>query len=849
MATKSAPHPAILAVLQDLESVPYTDGDRGPVGLDHATSVSLARALAVGGLSRLDPGLTTVEIWDPAAGLGFAGFLLVEALQASGVEIRYRGQDINEAAASASRLRFNAVHDAEIAQADTLAHDAFKDFSADLVIVDAPWGLDWRGSASHVEARQSKGEFRFGLPQRSDSTWLFISLALEKLHPAEQGGGRVAALVNPGALSSGGATAAVRKRIVDEGLLESVTRLPDGLAPNTQIPLYLLTFSNNARDVTRGRAMVADLQTMFTTDHHRRSIPVEAFHELEFGLRTTKSGARNRTISTRQFTRRDARLSRTTKEGNQLSWRVTTHNNTGIDGGLLEARYGPHSGVSLIEEPRETVDLDPSHVFKDDSRELLRDMAAKGWPSRRLSSLLAREPCIETDPDDEQDGLYLFVPTSRGGRAATDLSETTAGGRVLAIQLDDDSIYLPFMAAWLNSEQGIASRLHAIDKGSSGHHLKVLRSDPNSLMRWADELLVPVPDLRVQLSLAAADERLSSFQTDLGTRRASIWSSPEDADEVVSKVAAAFDDSLTSWLDQLPYPIASALWTAESAQSAGEQQRAYLHAWEAIVTFHATVLLSASRADPGGSSETEAAIRQILHEQHLGIEKASFGTWVVIVEKTSKNLRSAIEDGDADDVARVRRAFAELGRAGIERLISKELVNKFKEVNTKRNRWSGHTGYTSERELRTQVDSLESDLRELRGLLENVWSQLMLVRPGSAKRRRDGLVQTAEVAVGTRTPFAAREFAVGEQMFEDELYLVRDGSQSPLCLGHFVQLRAAPSSAQFTTYFYNRTEGRSVRMVSYQYGPESELQDDVKSLLSDFGGLADAVADDHHGRT
>ncbi|GAB2650424.1 hypothetical protein GCM10027169_15870 [Gordonia jinhuaensis] len=359
-------------------------------------------------------------------------------------------------------------------------------------------------------------------------------------------------------------------------------------------------------------------------------------------------------------------------------------------------------------------------------------------------------------------------------------------------------------------------------------------------MRWADELLVPVPDLGVQLALASVDERLSSFQADLGARRASIWSAPENADEVVSKVAGAFDDSLTTWLDQLPYPIASALWTAESARSVAEQQRAYLHAWEAIVTFHATVLLAASRSDPGSSSETEAAIRQTLHEQHLGIEKASFGTWVVIVEKTSKNLRSALADGDADDEARVRRAFAELGRASIEKLISKDVVEKFKQVNGKRNRWSGHAGYTSEQALRTQVGSLDSDLRELRGLLGNVWSQLVLVRPGSAKRRRDGLVQTAEVAVGTRTPFATREFAVGDHMFEDELYLVRDGSQSPLRLGHFVQLRAAPSSAQFTTYFYNRTEGRSVRMVSYQYGPESELQDDVESLLADFGGLAEA---------
>lgn len=136
-----------------------------------------------------------------------------------------------------------------------------------------------------------------------------------------------------------------------------------------------------------------------------------------------------------------------------------------------------------------------------------------------------------TNAAEAQGERQLFVSTTRGGIAALDLSETNAGGRVLAVQLDDDSVYPPFMAAWLNSEQGVASRLRAIDNGSSGHHLKALRADANSLMRWADELIVPVPDPGVQFALASADERLSSFQADLGTRRASIWSDPEIADD------------------------------------------------------------------------------------------------------------------------------------------------------------------------------------------------------------------------------------------------------------------------------------------------------------------------------
>ena len=173
-----------------------------------------------------------------------------------------------------------------------------------------------------------------------------------------------------------------------------------------------------------------------------------------------------------------------------------------------------------------------------------------------------------------------------------------------------------------------------------------------------------MPARSTQLALASADERLGSYHAELNRQRESIWAAPDSAAEVVSRIANAFDDSVSTWLDQLPFPIASALWTAETATSPGDQQRAYLHAWEAIVTFHATVLLSATRCDPGSSSDVEAAIGQTLREQHLGIERASFGTWVIIVEKTSKDLRRALESNDPDDVARIRNAFGDLSQTG-----------------------------------------------------------------------------------------------------------------------------------------------------------------------------------------
>ena len=63
-------HPAIRAVLQETGPGFSLNAGDGAVGAEHTTSVSLARALAIGCLSRLEGDLTSVNVWDPAAGSG-----------------------------------------------------------------------------------------------------------------------------------------------------------------------------------------------------------------------------------------------------------------------------------------------------------------------------------------------------------------------------------------------------------------------------------------------------------------------------------------------------------------------------------------------------------------------------------------------------------------------------------------------------------------------------------------------------------------------------------------------------------------------------------------------------------
>lgn len=729
-----------------------------------------------------------------------------------------------------------SLSDAQITQANTLESDEFADFKADLAIVDAPWGMNWKSSDRAVRFRQDAGSFTFGLPALSDSVWLFISLALEKLRTPADGGGRVAALVHRAALSASGSQE-VRRQILDAGLLESVSRLPEGLAPNTSIPLYLVTFTNSPTEYRQNKTLIFDQRAQFSTSKGRRSILDSALRDVESGLRTWKQGRRNRTVGSLKFTKRTAKLTRSLANGHQLSWPLTTYNDTFIDDEHLTARYGHDSQISIVGDITESVDLDPSYIFGDEAREISDHIRFRGWPARRLSAVLGAPPEAITDKTGPDIPPGILIPTAQSGQVSLGQLQSGSRGRHLLLHVDEDLVDAKFLISWLNSEAGVTSRRRAIAASNSGMHFEALRSDRRSLMRWADELIIPIPEKTTQLSLAAADAQLHSYEATIKDIRENIWVDPENAENSVEEIGHAFDDSIDRWIDQLPFPIASALWTAQTAYSAGEQQLAYIHAWEAIVAFHATALLSASRSDVARSHEIESAIRRTLEGRNLSMRRASFGSWMVIIEKTSSEFRRTLRDDDPDEIARVSRMFGDLSRAAIDRLVSVDVLDKFRDVNSKRNRWQGHPGYTSPDEFSSQVSSLIADLRDLRGLLGNVWLQLPLVRAGSARRSSGGIVQSVEVAMGARSRFKAENFQVGEFMEDGELYLAKDGSQAPVKLGRFVRLLEAPPNAQYTSYFYNRTEGSDVHMVSYQFGTEAGRREDLATYGDDLTDL------------
>ena len=119
--------------------------------------------------------------------------------------------------------------------------DRLKHF--DVVVANPPVSLDKRG---HDNAAQDRfGRFRRGLPPRTKGDYAFILHMIETMKPKT---GRMAVVVPHGVLFRGGSEGAIRRKLIEENLLDAVIGLPEKLFYGTGIPAAILIFRKSKPD-------------------------------------------------------------------------------------------------------------------------------------------------------------------------------------------------------------------------------------------------------------------------------------------------------------------------------------------------------------------------------------------------------------------------------------------------------------------------------------------------------------------------------------------------------------------------------------------------------------------------
>ena len=184
------------------------------------------------------------RICDPACG---SGGLLIEAAQVVGNDdYALYGMEVNGSTWALARMNM-FLHGADAARiewCDTLTAPALVEndrlMKFDNVVANPPFSLKKWGAEAVSEDPYNR--FWRGAPPPSKGDFAFISHMIEI---AIENRGRVAVVVPHGVLFRGAAEGRIRRKLIEDNLLDTVIGLPGNLFPTTSIPVAVLLFDRS----------------------------------------------------------------------------------------------------------------------------------------------------------------------------------------------------------------------------------------------------------------------------------------------------------------------------------------------------------------------------------------------------------------------------------------------------------------------------------------------------------------------------------------------------------------------------------------------------------------------------
>ena len=189
-------------------------------------------------------------------------------------EIHVYGQEVNPETWAVSKsdlfIKDPEGRDAEnIAFGTTLSSDAHAARKFDYLIANPPYGKDWKRDERSVRAEHDRGalgRFGPGLPRISDGQLLFLLHMLDHANDPQQGGSRIAIIMNGSPLFTGDAGSGeseIRRYIFENDLLEALIALPEQLFYNTGIATYVWLLTNRKASERQGKVQLIDASSFW----------------------------------------------------------------------------------------------------------------------------------------------------------------------------------------------------------------------------------------------------------------------------------------------------------------------------------------------------------------------------------------------------------------------------------------------------------------------------------------------------------------------------------------------------------------------------------------------------------
>lgn len=783
----------------------------------HLTSQSLD-AVAEIALLTTRRAVNVDAIYDPTAGVGGTLLRLWSATQDAEGGRTLLAQEINDNVAALAQINFYlSGATAEVAIGDSLIADAFASQKIGLAVSQPPWGASWKSIQSFVAEQAA---FDGPLPSATDSQWLFALRIIDKFHPPSDGGGRGVVFLTGAALAARNSQA-VRARLLEDDVVDSVIALPSGVTPDTAVPLFAVVLDTAKSAQRKELVQFVDLRAQFETSKSAgtpRALGSGAVELLRSALDSDRDGPISRTVGRDHFFRTRYTVRRIATEQSP-EWPVDIPGDRDVDE-FVTTRY---AGIPVL--ATKTTDLvcviDPDSVYPSKLQGIAASLRKSDWEATRLSALLVQIPELLDE------GRY--IPVSADLYVHNDFvhdgaSEDPGDPKNLHVVVDPAIADADFLNSWLRSELGRESMRVARSQFGGAWRPSLVRNSTSALTALADNLVIPIGPLEKQTAVAQVAAELARARQTVVDATGELWASPNSASSIRAKFAHLGDESLSGWSETLPFPVAGALWTLETKGTQDAKRKQALLTVEAYTTYLAALLLSGAHQDDSVWDEQVRDLKAVLSNAHLSMERPTFGTWVVICQRLASGFRKRIAKDDPEELAQLSGLFGGASIGALTRVLDPLAVSLLEEANRRRNSWDAHAGTLSQADVNNQLGQLLELLTELRGIVGAAWQELPLVRAGKALRRGSTYVCDVELLSGSRTPFVKSEYAFGEMPESGGLFVGQDGTASPLRLLPIFTLQSGPNDEVSTGYFFNRLErDGSARLVTYQASEFSEM--------------------------
>jgi type I restriction enzyme M protein len=184
------------------------------------------------------------RVYDPACGSGgmfIQSLKFVQEHQGNINNISIYGQEKNPTTWRLAKMNLairSLNGDLGKYAADTFTEDLHKDLKADFVLANPPFNLEWE-----VDKVSNDPRWKYGLAPKNNANYAWLQHMISKLSQ----NGKMACILANGSLSAGGQEGEIRKKLLENDLVDCIISMPSNLFYTVTVPCSIWIINRNKK--------------------------------------------------------------------------------------------------------------------------------------------------------------------------------------------------------------------------------------------------------------------------------------------------------------------------------------------------------------------------------------------------------------------------------------------------------------------------------------------------------------------------------------------------------------------------------------------------------------------------